>query len=147
MFKKFKDIIGLSDLENEYEEDQTVVEVKREEYKKKDNGINLKSKPAKAKESISVSDNADLFIISPRRYEDCAGVIDELKRKKTIVLNLEDLDLELKKQIFEFVKGGVYSLEANIQKVSADIFVIAPYNVEISGKLKCNSDKNRFTWE
>lgn len=147
MFKKFKDIIGLSDLEDEYEEDQNVVEVKKEEYKKKDNGVSLKSKPTKSKESVNVSDNADLFIISPRRYEDCAGVIDELKRKKTIVLNLEDLDLELKKQIFEFVKGGVYSLEANIQKVSADIFVIAPYNVEISGKLKYNSDKNRFTWE
>ncbi|PKM70651.1 MAG: hypothetical protein CVU93_00980, partial [Firmicutes bacterium HGW-Firmicutes-18] len=78
MFKKFKDIIGLSDLEDEYEEDQNVVEVKKEEYKKKDNGVSLKSKPTKSKESVNVSDNADLFIISPRRYEDCAGVIDEL---------------------------------------------------------------------
>ncbi len=146
MFKKLKDIIGLSDLEEEYEEEYEERTEKKDLHKKQDNLINTK-KTIKAKENVNVSDNADLFIISPRRYEDCAGVIDELKRKKTIVLNLEDLDLELKKQIFEFVKGGVYALEANIQKVSADIFVIAPYNVEISGKIKYNPDKKRFTWE
>lgn len=146
MFKKFKDIIGLTDLEDEYEEEEEFVE-KKEDIRKNDNINKFKIKPIKNKESVNPSINADLFIINPRRYEDCAGIIDELKRRKTIVLNLEELDIDLKKQIFEFVKGGVYSLEANIQKVSADIFVIAPFNVEISGKLKYNSDKNRFTWE
>lgn len=146
MFKKFKDIIGLTDLEEEYEEEEEIVE-KKEDNRKNESINKFKIKSLKNKETINQSDNADLFIINPRRYEDCAGIIDELKRRKTIVLNLEELDNELKKQIFEFVKGGVYSLEANIQKVSADIFVIAPFNIEISGKLKYNSDKNRFTWE
>jgi cell division inhibitor SepF len=147
MFKKLKDIIGLTDLEDEYEEEESEIIEKKEEAKKNEGMNSLKNRNVKNKEQVKVTDNADLFIMSPRRYEDCAGVIDELKRKKTIVLNLEELELDLKKQIFEFVKGGVYALEANIQKVSADIFVIAPYNVEISGKLKYNSDKKRFTWE
>ncbi|MBN2285393.1 MAG: cell division protein SepF [Tissierellales bacterium] len=146
MFKKLKDIIGLTDLEEEYE-DEPETEEKKDDSKRSENAGYSKNKASKNRENEKVIDNADLFILSPRRYEDCAGVIDELKRKKTIVLNLEELELDLKKQIFEFVKGGVYALEANIQKVSADIFVIAPYNVEISGKLKYNSDKKRFTWE
>lgn len=163
MFKKFKDVIGLTDLENEYEDELEETEKKNDyigKYDKKndmkyeskyeskfDSLSTVKSKTTKPKDKYSVEENADLFIITPKKYEDCAGVIDELKRKKTIVLNLEELELEVKKQIFEFVKGAVYALEANIQKVSSDIFVIAPYDVEISGKLKFNIDKKKFTWE
>lgn len=160
MFKKFKDVIGLTDLENEYEDEVEEQPVKKSDFtnkydKKYDNKYEkkiesvstLKNKTVKTREKYNIEENADLFIITPKRYEDCAGIIDELKRKKTIVLNLEELDLEIKRQIFEFVKGAVYALEANIQKVSADIFVIAPYDVEISGKLKFNIDKKKFTWE
>jgi cell division inhibitor SepF len=159
MFKKFKDVIGLTDLENEYEDEIEETEKKtdfnskfdkRKDTKhenKFDSLSTVKSKTAKPREKYSIDENADLFIITPKRYDDCAGVIDELKRKKTIVLNLEELELEVKKQVFEFVKGSVYALEANIQKVSSDIFVIAPYDVEISGKLKFNIDKKKFTWE
>jgi|LGOV01.1.fsa_nt_gb cell division inhibitor SepF len=159
MFKKFKDVIGLTDLENEYEDEIEETEKKtdfnskfdkRKDTKhenKFDSLSTVKSKTAKPREKYSIDENADLFIITPKRYDDCAGVIDELKRKKTIVLNLEELELEVKRQVFEFVKGSVYALEANIQKVSSDIFVIAPYDVEISGKLKFNIDKKKFTWE
>jgi cell division inhibitor SepF len=159
MFKKFKDVIGLTDLENEYE-DEIVETEKKTDFNSKfdkrkdtkhenkfDSLSTVKGKTINSREKYSIEENADLFIITPKRYEDCAGVIDELKRKKTIVLNLEELELEVKKQVFEFVKGSVYALEANIQKVSSDIFVIAPYDVEISGKLKFNIDKKKFTWE
>lgn len=36
----------------------------------------------------------------------------------------------------DFLSGTCYSLEGSIQKVTNNIFVIAPENVEISGEFK-----------
>ena len=147
MLDKFKNLIGISDLEDEIQEDEELIE-KDDRIRKKQ--FNEKLPKQEEKKSFSVSKknlDADLYIIKPDNYDECASIVDELKRKKTIVLNLENVDKDLKKLIFEFTKGGVYALEANIQKVSSDIFLIAPKGTEIEGKIKINSEKNILKWE
>ncbi len=147
MLDKFKNLIGISDLEDEIQEDEELIE-KEDRIRKKQ--YNEKLPKQEKKKSLSVSKknlDADLYIIKPDNYDECASIVDELKRKKTIVLNLENVDKDLKKLIFEFTKGGVYALEANIQKVSSDIFLIAPKGTEIEGKIKINSEKNILKWE
>jgi cell division inhibitor SepF len=147
MLDKFKNLIGISDLEDEIQEDEELVEEDNRIRKKQ---FNEKFPKQEEKKPFSVSKknlDADLYIIKPDNYDECASIVDELKRKKTIVLNLENVDKDLKKLIFEFTKGGVYALEANIQKVSSDIFLIAPKGTEIEGKIKINSEKNILKWE
>jgi len=84
---------------------------------------------------LKIHSNSDmkLFICEPTKYDECTKAVDELKNRKAVVLNIESLELEDQRQIFEFVKGAVYALEASIQKVSKGIFVIAPLNVQIDG--------------
>ena len=67
-------------------------------------------------------------------YEDGPKVLNDVKAKKIVLLNFEMLETEKKKQVFEFVNGGIYSLEAQIQKVTKDLFVIAPKGIFIEGK-------------
>ncbi len=152
MFDKFKNLIGVTDLEDEIQEDVYEDEldhnVKKERKDRK--GYREKMPKEEIKDTYKGSTkniDADLYILKPENYNECASIVDELKRKKTIVLNLENVDKELKKLIFEFTKGGVYALEANIQKVSNDIFLIAPKGTEIEGKIKINTEKNVFRWE
>ncbi len=152
MFDKFKNLIGVTDLEDEIQEDVYEDELNLKEKKERKDRKGYREKMPKEeikdtyKGSIKNID-ADLYILKPENYNECASIVDELKRKKTIVLNLENVDKELKKLIFEFTKGGVYALEANIQKVSNDIFLIAPKGTEIEGKIKINTEKNVFRWE
>jgi|SRR6056297_1199186 len=149
MFDKFKNLIGVTDLEDEIQED--IYEDELENNKKKERKGYREKMPKEEIKDIYKSNtkniDADLYILKPENYNECASIVDELKRKKTIVLNLENVDKELKKLIFEFTKGGVYALEANIQKVSNDIFLIAPKGTEIEGKIKINTEKNIFRWE
>lgn len=141
IMNKMKDFIGLNDDVDEYEEEFD----EQEEYESKprQNKINTYSKKDNI---INFHSNSDmkLFICDPTKYEDCTKAVDELKNRKAVVLNIENLELEDQKQIFEFIKGAVYALEASIQKVSKGIFVIAPVNVQIDGKMngKSKHDKN-----
>jgi cell division inhibitor SepF len=140
---KMKNFIGLNDIEedDEYEDEVEAVDYKQSEQQKQvNNNMNSYGKKGNV---IKVHSNNDmkLFICEPEKYEDCTRAVDELKNRKAVVLNIESLDLEDQRQIFEFIKGAVYALEASIQKVSKGIFVIAPTNVQIDGKM---GEKEKF---
>lgn len=138
IMNKMRDFIGLNDIDEEEEEYEEEYESqprqnKFNSYNKKDNVINFHS-----------NSDMKLYICDPTKYEDCTKAVDELKNRKAVVLNIENLELDDQKQIFEFIKGAVYALEASIQKVSKGIFVIAPVNVQIDGKMngKSRYEKN-----
>lgn len=144
IINKMKDFIGLTDIEEEeeFEEEFEETTYKQPEVQKPVDTTNVSSYTKKGN-VIKVHANSDmkLFICEPEKYEDCTRAVDELKNRKAVVLNIESLDLDDQRQIFEFIKGAVYALEASIQKVSKGIFVIAPLNVQIDGRM---GEKEKF---
>ncbi|KAF5052274.1 Cell division protein SepF [bioreactor metagenome] len=136
---KVKDFIGINDLEDDYEEEEIVAEGKFESSKN-----DRMETYTKKNNVIKVHSNTDMkvFICEPQKYEDCTKAVDELKNRKVVVLNIEGMELENQKQVFEFIKGAVYALEASIQKISNGIFVIAPNNVQIDGRLSDRFERN-----
>lgn len=90
-------------------------------------------------------ENMVVTIREPMTYEDGKIVIDDILQRKAVVLNLENLEVDKKTQIFYFVSGGVYSLKGTIQNVTKDIYVLAPEGVEIDGKTsKLFAEKNLY---
>ena len=140
MMEKVKDFIGITDLEEDYEEEDLVSEG-TERNKNERMGTNTKRNNV-----IKVHSNTDMkvFICEPEKYEDCTKAVDEIKNRKVVVLNIEGMELEDQKQVFEFIKGAVYALEASIQKVSNGIFVLAPNNVQIDGRLSDRYERNYY---
>ncbi len=66
--------------------------------------------------NIHTAGNMKLVVHEPLSYEDAPKIVDDLKIRKTVVVNLEQLEPNIKRQIFDFINGGLYSLEGNIQK-------------------------------
>jgi len=131
--------MGLEDLDEEYEE--------YDDYDEEDLDIPQSVKVNNKVVSIHNNMNMKLVVHEPLNYEDAPKIIDDLKMRKTVVVNLEELELECKKQIFDFINGGLYALEGNIHKVTKDIFILAPNNVEIDGQLKEDiKSRGLFTW-
>lgn len=85
--------------------------------------------------TAGASSKMKICIQEPLTYDDGPSVIDNITSNRTVVLNLEMLEVEKKRQIFDFVSGGVYALNGNIQKVTKDIYVIVPKGVEVDGHL------------
>lgn len=137
MMDKVKDFIGITELDEDYEEEEVAENQSKPErmetYTRKNNVIKVHS-------------NADMkvFICEPTKYEECTKAVDEIKNRKVVVLNIEGMELEDQKQVFEFIKGAVYALEASIQKISNGIFVLAPSNVQIDGRLSDRYERNYF---
>ena len=73
-------------------------------------------------------------------------IVDDLRLRKAVVLNFEQLDMNVKRQIFDFVNGSLYALDGKIQKVNKDIFILAPSNIEIEGLKAELQEKGVFPW-
>mgnify|MGYP000456708970 FL=1 len=132
---KLKYIMGIDDLD--YEEEREEEEYVEEEEEVETIPVNTQSKRMRNKiVNIHTASSMKVSIHEPLSYEDAPKIIDDLKMRKTVVVNLEQLEPNIKRQIFDFISGGVYSMEGTIQKITTDIFVLAPTNVEIDGNIK-----------
>lgn len=86
--------------------------------------------------SINTNVQMQVVVIQPTCYEDAQQICDQVKAKKPVVVNLEQVEYPVAQRIMDFLSGTCYSLEGSIQRVANNIFVIAPENVEISGEFK-----------
>ncbi len=72
-------------------------------------------------------------VIKPISVEDAREITETLIANRTVILNLEGLDLEIAQRIIDFTSGSCYAISGNLQKISTYIFVVTPANVDISG--------------
>ena len=68
-------------------------------------------------------------------YDDTQNIIDNLKNRKPIIVNLDSLEQDLAQRVLDFMSGAVYALDGTIQKVSRSIFVLVPSNIDIVGNI------------
>ena len=75
----------------------------------------------------------EVCVIKPTSAEDSREITDTLLANRTVVLNLEGIDVEIAQRILDFTSGSTYAIQGNLQKISQYIFIITPATVDISG--------------
>ncbi len=92
--------------------------------------------PMRASRRSSQNVNMEVCVIKPTTMEEAREIADTLVDNSTVILNLEGIDVELAQRIIDFTSGACYSLGGSLQQVSSYIFVLGPYNVDITGDLQ-----------
>ena len=77
--------------------------------------------------------NMEVCVIKPTSVDDAREITETLLDNRTVVLNVEGLDVDIAQRIIDFSSGSCFAISGNLQKISNYIFIITPPNVEISG--------------
>jgi len=140
VFNKFRDLIGIDD--EDYEEEEYEEEYKPS-YKERTPAAPRKPAapsprydttnivPMQNKTVKSITNAFKLVVIEPSGFDECSRLVDNLKSRKPVIVNLEKLDSDTARKIFDFLGGATYALNGNVQKVANNIFIFAPENVAI----------------
>jgi cell division inhibitor SepF len=75
----------------------------------------------------------EVCVIKPTSVEDAREITETLLNGRTVVLNVEGLDMDIAQRIIDFTSGSCFAISGNLQKISNYIFIITPANVDISG--------------
>ncbi len=75
----------------------------------------------------------EVCVIKPTSVEEAREITETLLANRTVVLNLEGLDVDVAQRIIDFTSGSCFAISGNLQKISHYIFIITPASVDISG--------------
>lgn len=78
----------------------------------------------------------EVCVIKPNNVDDTREIVETLLGGRTVILNLEGMDLEIAQRIIDFTSGATFAIDGNLQKISNFIFLVTPANVDISGDLQ-----------
>ncbi len=105
---------------------------------------NHKNKKSKSKiVSLNRTQEYRLIFQSPESYNEVKSIVDDIKDRNPVILNLERVEREQAKKIIDFISGAVYGLNGNVQKIGKDVFLFTPSNVTVDGqKIQKTIDEN-----
>ena len=90
------------------------------------------ARPAAAANRFTQTAQLKMVVIEPQSFDESPRLVDSLKAKKPVIINLENLETDVARKIFDFLSGATYALNGNVRKVANNIFVFAPENVEVT---------------
>ncbi len=88
--------------------------------------------PRTKRSSLSTA-GMEVCVIKPSSAEDSKAIVDTLLDNRTVVINLDGIDVNVAQRIMDFTSGANAALDGHLQKISRNIFIVTPRTVEISG--------------
>ncbi len=85
--------------------------------------------------SIHSQKNARVVLTEPRTYDEAQEIADQLKSRRSVIVNLQRVRRDQAIRIVDFLSGTVYALGGHISKLGPDIFLCTPDSVEVSGTI------------
>ena len=86
-----------------------------------------------------------MILFEPRAYSESTQIADYLKKRNTVVVNLKRVTPEQAKKIVDFLQGAIYAMNGSLQNLGGGIFLCAPNNVNIEGKITDENAKSTKT--
>ena len=86
-----------------------------------------------------------MVICQPTTFEQSEDICTLLKEKKSIIVNLEYVNKDVARRIVDVVSGAVHALDGNLRKVSNSIFLVAPFNYDITNEMAREEIKNKLS--
>ena len=74
----------------------------------------------------------EVVVIEPKAYNESISIVEALKERKTVILNLQLLDRAESQRIVDFLCGCTHALDGSQRKIGENVFIFTPSNINIS---------------
>lgn len=76
-----------------------------------------------------------MVVLEPVDFDDSQKIADYLRNNQPVVVNFANTDNVLAKRMTDFLSGTVYALAGSMKKLSRNILVCAPKNIDIDSDM------------
>ena len=76
--------------------------------------------------------NSEVNLMEPRSFDEMPTVIQALRERKTVILNLTMMDPDQAQRAVDFVAGGTFAIDGHQERVGESIFLFAPSCVSVT---------------
>lgn len=122
---KLRNIFGFDEDEYEIVEEEIKDSQPSAETDKPKNVVSLQS----------VKKSSKMILCEPRSFEEAQDIADHIINRRSVVINLQRVDVQEARKIIDFLGGAVYALSGEMKKVGSQTFLCAPEHVEVAGNI------------
>lgn len=73
----------------------------------------------------------NIVVIEPRSFDDSLEIVNHLKIRKSVIVNLQYLDREVSQRVIDFVSGATLALDGTQERVGHGVFIFASMNCQV----------------
>ena len=84
----------------------------------------------------SVGNRQEVVLFRPGNFNDTSKAADDLRNRKAVIVNMENVDKAMARRVVDFLSGCVYALDGDVKKIAQSAYLFCPHNMEISGDLE-----------
>ncbi len=121
------------------EDDEELLENREENYDEGEEEIEIEpfvSKKQNKIVNIHTASSSKVVISKPSNYDEGKIIVDNLKSRRIVIVNLNGVEPKEGQRILDFLIGAIYALEGGLQPVEKGVFILTPSNIEVSNELK-----------
>ncbi len=86
--------------------------------------------------SRGISNKQEVVLFRPGSFNDTSKAADDLRNRRAVIVNMENVDKAMARRVVDFLSGCVYALDGDVKKIAQSAYLFCPHNMEIMGDLE-----------
>jgi cell division inhibitor SepF len=91
------------------------------------------------------SNKPSVVLFRPTKYGECTKAADDLRARKAVIVNMEDVDASTACRVVDFLSGCAYALDGKVRKIASDTYLFCPQSMDVMGDLETISTETEAT--
>lgn len=84
----------------------------------------------------SVANKQAVVLFRPNSFNDTSKAADDLRSRRAVIVNMENVDKAMARRVVDFLSGCVYALDGDVKKIAQSAYLFCPHNMDIVGDLE-----------
>ena len=85
---------------------------------------------------VSMGNKQEVVLFHPANFNDTSKAADDLRNRKAVIVNMENIDKAMARRVVDFLSGCAYALDGTVKKVAQSTYLFCPHNMEVVGDLE-----------
>ena len=86
---------------------------------------------------LNINSNKQAVVLfRPTSFNDTSKAADDLRNRRALIVNMENVDKAMARRVVDFLSGCVYALDGTVKKIAQSAYLFCPHNMEVQGDLE-----------
>ena len=94
--------------------------------------------------NMNASNKQEVVLFRPGTFNDTSKAADDLRNRKAVIVNMENVDKAMARRVVDFLSGCVYALDGDVKKIAQSAYLFCPHNMDIVGDLEAQIEMEAF---
>ena len=86
--------------------------------------------------NMGSSNKQQVVLFRPNNFNDTSKAADDLRSKKAVIVNMENVDKAMARRVVDFLSGCAYAMDGKVKKIAQSTYLFCPFNMDIVGDLE-----------